>query len=298
MNEQNRKLTPEESQAMLKQMEWLLNPQPKPAMILAANLGTPTQWFRDNSEKATAHAEDDYLHWGKTPTSHQLQGKVFQAISNNRSLQALILGFDYFSDEVMQITTRCLFTGIIVKLCDQSNRQTEQFNPLAYFPIGDANYTAWPTVDYPNTVTARTKQTLTSWQKENQAAYRQAAQAAELRSTTAQVFYDIRQLEKNPHCQERLNHIARYYHLASPGRYLLREINILSDEAKAFCMDVFEMQLPNSHLMTESEQLLAWLSCLYYLSADIEPTRQVELRFRAGDRANPYRVTGSVPVPV
>lgn len=285
-------------------------------MILACNLGTPSLWFRNNSLSATAHAEDDYLQWGRTPNRSQLQGKVFQAISNNPKLQALILGFDYFSTEVMQITNRCLYTGITLKLCDQSNKQTEQFSPLFYFPRGSASYDSWPASAWEekvytlpdNTVEittvlrtdiTRTRNRLYRWQKENQAEYRTTKQAQELRDLNTQLFYEMRQLTRNSHTQERLNKIARAYHLADPEHYLLREIDINGPEAQDFCFDVFEMQLPNTIKMTEQEEIMAWYQCLYYLSTDIEPTRQVTLRIRyAPDRANRFRVFGSVSVPV
>ena len=285
-------------------------------MILACNLGTPSLWFRNNSLSATAHAEDDYLQWGRTPNRSQLQGKVFQAISNNPKLQALILGFDYFSTEVMQIANRCLYTGITLKLCDQSNKQTEQFSPLFYFPRGSASYDSWPASAWEekvytlpdNTVEittvlrtdiTRTRNRLYRWQKENQAEYRTTKQAQELRDLNTQLFYEMRQLTRNPHTQERLNKIARVYHLADPEHYLLREIDINGPEAQDFCFDVFEMQLPNTIKMTEQEEIMAWYQCLYYLSTDIEPTRQVTLRIRyAPDRANRFRVFGSVSVPV
>lgn len=287
-------------------------------MILAANLGTPSLWFRNNSLNATAHAEDDFLSRGQTPSRQQLQGKVFQAVSNNPRLQALILGFDYFSTEIMQIINRCLYTGITLKLCDQSNKQIEQFAPLFYFPRNSTNYDSWPISSWENRIheiepgkfemyqtlredIPQTRNRLYQWQRENQAAYRQLRAAEELRELNSKLLYDMRILSRNPHVQERLNQLARVYHLADPENFLLRSIDINSPEAQAFCFEVFEMQLPNTARMTEQEELMAWYQCLYYLSTDIEPTRLVMLRIRytgGDDRANRFRVVGSVSVPV
>lgn len=257
-------------------------------MIIRANLGADTRWFEEQSLKATHSITEN------------VQNKLYVAVTHNPMVQACIIGFDFFSEDLMNIVRRCLYTGIVIKLCDQSSKETEQFEPLMSFPRGHSNYEQWP-IAYtqnpgPDDLIVWTTTRLKNWQKENNKAYAELQEKKELRALQAELLWDMRQLTQNPEVQKNLNRYARKYHLADKEQYPLAVIDVNGEYARDFCLDVYEMQLPNTARMTAKEILLAWYQCLYYLSVDIKPSKQVELAVKYAETPSAYRSLGFVSV--
>lgn len=239
-------------------------------MIIRCNLGTPSQWFILNAKSATADLNEDLRN--RNISQRKATAYLSAMIGNNPKLQALILGFDYFGNDLMSLVSRCLWTGITVKLCDQSNKQIDQFAPLGFFPRGSLQYEKWQTVDYPNTQTARTYAQLRQWQRENVSAYMQRSQIDQLRQVLDLCAPLYRELIDHP---DTLSNASRYitaYHRAGDLDYSVATPG--TEDWFQIFEELYELYLTGQE-PTPEERYLNRLQILYYLRNSIPPTRTV-----------------------